>query len=229
MPRGEQRAVILVSLLLILSVIIRIGVHLLPGRDPPGMEEFVQESRKLMAALAEDDSLERSKYTCTENREGKKSEYFIQGRAGPAGTTVPGSVSDHLEPIELNSADSASLLPLPGIGPVFAGRIIRYRNLLGGYVNASQMEEVYGLRREIIDLISEDIWIDTLAIRKIDLDNASFRDLLRHPYLEIDDVKALVRYRDFVGHIRSVEELREQQLLSDSTLVRISSYLGFNN
>jgi len=199
LPRGEQRAVVLVSLLLILSVILRIGVQLLPGRDPPGMEEFVQESRRLMAALAEEDSLEK------------------------------GKLPFHFEPIDINRADSAGLLPLPGIGPVFAGRIIRYRNLLGGYVNISQMEEVYGLRREIIDLISEDILIDTLAIRKIDLDNAGFRDLLRHPYLEFDDVKALVRYRDFVGHIRSLEELREQQLLSDSTLVRISSYLGFNN
>lgn len=229
MPRGEQRALILVSLLLILSLILRLGVHLLPGRDPPGMDEFVKESRELMAALAEDDSIERGTYTHTEEREQGESQYVNPGRTKPAAAIAPRHWPIHSDPIDINRADSARLLPLPGIGPVLAGRIIRYRNLLGGYVSISQMEEVYGLREEIVDLISEDIWIDTLAIRKIALDSASFRDMLRHPYLEIEDVKALVKYREFAGHIRSMQELREQQLLSDSILIRISSYLEFNN
>lgn len=38
--------------------------------------------------------------------------------------------SRHAGPIELNSADSAALVSIRGIGPLTAGRIIRYRNAL---------------------------------------------------------------------------------------------------
>src|SRR5665647_1059817 len=48
--------------------------------------------------------------------------------------------------LDLNSADSLHLLEIPGIGPVFASRIIRYRTLLGGYYAVDQLREVYGMR-----------------------------------------------------------------------------------
>src|SRR3569833_3197280 len=47
--------------------------------------------------------------------------------------------------IELNSADSAKLTELKGIGPSFARRIINYRNRLGGFINKEQLKEVYGM------------------------------------------------------------------------------------
>ena len=57
LPRGEQRALILLSLLLILSLGFRIIIRYFPEREPAGMVEFEQEARMLMAALAEADSL----------------------------------------------------------------------------------------------------------------------------------------------------------------------------
>ena len=50
--------------------------------------------------------------------------------------------------IELNLADSALLETLPGIGPAFAGRIIRYRRILGGFRSPGQLREVYGMTEE---------------------------------------------------------------------------------
>ena len=228
LPRGEQRAVILVSLLLILSVLMRIGVHLLPGRDPPGMEEFVKESRMLMIAIADSDSIERVSFpqaVSDDDDQSTSGDYYRSN----AHRLPPGKSSFHSPAIDLNRADSIGLLPLPGIGPVLAGRIIKYRNLLGGYINTSQLEDVYGLRMEVIDLIGDRIQVDTCAIRKINVDSASFREFLRHPYLEMRDVKALIKYRDFAGHINSIDELHEQDVLPDSTLERVSSYLYFND
>ena len=59
LPRGEQRALILLSLLLILSLLFRITVQLLPVREPAGMEEFEQEARMIMATFARADTLQR--------------------------------------------------------------------------------------------------------------------------------------------------------------------------
>jgi len=46
--------------------------------------------------------------------------------------------------IDLNEADSLELQYLPGIGPVFASRIVRFRESLGGFHHVSQLMDVYG-------------------------------------------------------------------------------------
>ena len=129
----------------------------------------------------------------------------------------------------MNTADSVQLLPLPGIGPVFAGRIIKYRNLLGGFTGIDQLEEVYGLKKETIRLISNRIWFDTTIISTMDINSATFGDLLRHPYLQLEDVKALVKYRDFALQIGSLQELRDNHLLPDSTFKKVSPYIQFKH
>ncbi len=58
LPRGEQRGLILLSLLLILSLVFRIAVQLLPDRVPEGIEEFEQEASLIRVAFAEADSLQ---------------------------------------------------------------------------------------------------------------------------------------------------------------------------
>ena len=220
LPRGEQRALILLSLLLIFSLIFRITVQLLPEREPEGMEEFEQEASLLMAFYAQADSLQQLRSDSI-RRSGATSS------SGATPYTFTAKTGHSAQPIEINGADSAQLLPLPGIGPVFAGRIIKYRNLLGGFVLVEQLGEVYGMPAETIDRIRNRIHLDTSFIRKIRLNKASFKELLRHPYLEYEDVKSLIQYRDFKGNIISVHELRINQILPDTTLNMIDGYFDY--
>jgi DNA uptake protein ComE-like DNA-binding protein len=129
--------------------------------------------------------------------------------------------------IDLNLADSDQLLPLSGIGPVFAGRIVKYRDLLGGFVSPDQLKEVYGMPPETVDRVSDRIYIDSAAIRKIRLDSATFGELLRHPYLDYDQVKALVDYREFKGNITSLNELQINHILHDTSLSKLVGYFDF--
>ena len=48
--------------------------------------------------------------------------------------------------VELNTADTTILKKVPGIGSTFARRIIKYRELLGGFYDVSQLAEVYDIR-----------------------------------------------------------------------------------
>jgi len=220
LPRGEQRGLLVLSLLLILSVLFRIGVQLLPAREPAGMEEFLEESRALMAAMVQADAL-----AAAVSRAHADSLSKITSHQSPVTSRSEYSpITNPQSPININLADSTQLLPLPGIGPVFAGRIIKYRDLLGGFVRMEQLSEVYGLTQETIELISGRITIDTSVVRRIHVDTASFRELLRHPYLGLDEVKALLDYRDFKKDISSHVELRENHILSDSTLERVGPY-----
>lgn len=61
------------------------------------------------------------------------------------------SVMAHYQPklhngehLVLNTADSAALVTVPGIGPYFARKVIWYGERLGGYVSVDQLDEIEG-------------------------------------------------------------------------------------
>ena len=217
MPRGEQRAIVLLSVLLIISLGVRITVQILPPGDPPGLDRFAEESRRILAKLAEADSINR----------GESKDTSFRTSARPNFRSKRENSFHYLNEhrIEINSTDSAGLLPLPGIGPVLAGRIIKYRNLLGGYTDKSQLTEVYGLHDETLSRITPYFFIDTARTEKLKINTADFRTLLRHPYLEFEDVKAIMKYREVMGQISTIQDIRQNHLITDSTLDRIGPYL----
>jgi len=218
LSRGEQRALILLSLLVILTFGTRLLFWSGPGREPAGLDQFQREARTILAAFDELDSLKHASFSQGSLPGGSRK--VIKGQSQPKLTA-----EWKITPINLNESDSASLLPLPGVGPVFAGRIVRYRNLLGGFVQAEQLLEVYGIERETFQRISPHLFIDSTLVQKLDLNSAGFRELLRHPYLEYVDVKALVHYRDVIGHISSLDELRQNMILPDSVMEKVAPYL----
>lgn len=129
--------------------------------------------------------------------------------------------------IELNTADSALLETLPGIGPVLAARTIKYRNLLGGFASVAQLREVYGLREETYIIIEPLVSADTLLIEKIEINNADFAALLRHPYLERYDATSLLRYRELSGRIKGMHDIVANKLIDSLRLKKIAPYISF--
>lgn len=100
----------------------------------------------------------------------------------PPDTKRPEAYLPKLKPgatIDLNSADTTLLKRVPGIGSSFARRIVKYRDLLGGYYVVEQLQEVYGMDRERYDAIYPYFTVGT-AVRPLTLtiDSISY-----HPYL----------------------------------------------
>ena len=52
--------------------------------------------------------------------------------------------------MELNTADTATLKKIPGIGSYYARKIVAYREALGGFVSKSQVTEIDGLPPDIV-------------------------------------------------------------------------------
>ncbi|HLN22320.1 MAG TPA: helix-hairpin-helix domain-containing protein [Bacteroidales bacterium] len=129
---------------------------------------------------------------------------------------------------ELNSCDSAALEKLPGLGPVLSARIIRYRNLLGGFVSVDQLNEVYGLNEQTFAIVKPLVYVDTAIVKKIMINFAKFSDLTRMPYLSRYQVNAILKYRELAGNIKTIDELRLNLILPDSTARKVSSYLDFS-
>lgn len=110
--------------------------------------------------------------------------------------------------LDINVADSSALVALPQIGEVMASRIHRYRNRLGGYVSYSQLFEVKGMDTARFNTIKPYLTLDDGLVSKLRVNQDEFKTLLRHPYLEYDQVKAIVNHRERKGLIRDWEQLK---------------------
>jgi competence protein ComEA len=129
--------------------------------------------------------------------------------------------------LDINTCDSASLEALPGIGPVLSVRIIKYRNLLGGFAEVQQLKEVYGLPEETYDLVSGRIYADTAVIRKININTADYKQLIRMPYFEKYEVTAILKYRELKGRIGGMDDLIVNNLIAEEKAHKIKPYLEF--
>ncbi len=131
--------------------------------------------------------------------------------------------------VEINSADTTELMKLRGISSSYVYRIVKYRDLLGGYIDKEQLLEVYGMTEKQYQLISKSIKLDSSKIKKLNINTATFKALLQHPYLSYEVVQNIVNFRDNVRLYRNVEELKNIELIDEDLMNRVASYLSVNN
>ena len=127
--------------------------------------------------------------------------------------------------IDLNASDSSELVKLPGIGPVFAARIIRYREKLGGYSDIAQLMEIDGLPDSLMEWF---IISDTIPVRKINVNTSTLVELRRHPYIDFYQARAIVEFRSERGKIKGPEQLSFMEEFTDQDLIRLEPYLDFS-
>lgn len=111
--------------------------------------------------------------------------------------------------LDINTADSLTLTALPQIGEVMSSRIHRYRNRLGGFVSFEQLFEIKGMDSARYNTIMPYLVMENTEITKINVNQDEFKTLLRHPYLEYDQVKAIVNHRERKGFIKNWSQLKE--------------------
>ncbi|HEY3390595.1 MAG TPA: helix-hairpin-helix domain-containing protein [Prolixibacteraceae bacterium] len=128
--------------------------------------------------------------------------------------------------IELNSADSIQLLAIPGIGPVFASRIIRYRNLLGGYYTVEQLREVYGMREENFTAVAKYFTANPSSLKTFNINFSTVRELGRHPYVGFKTARKIFNLRDKKGKFSSPEDL--SAVVASDSLKRLIPYVKFS-
>ncbi len=82
----------------------------------------------------------------------------IQSEA-KAATTEEGPQASTLGKININTASITQLDSLPGIGPVYAQRIIDYRDQVGGFKSIEQIVNVKGIGPKTVEKIRDRITI----------------------------------------------------------------------
>lgn len=130
--------------------------------------------------------------------------------------------------IDITTADSVDWVTLRGIGPVFAKRIVNYRNALGGFCDVNQIAEVYGLPPETYESIRQQLYLGAAtAIRKIAINRCTIDELSKHPYISRKQAQWIINYRGQHGGYKNLESLTGIELLDQDFLRKIEPYLEF--
>lgn len=127
-------------------------------------------------------------------------------------------------PIALNQADSLQLLQVSGIGPYTAGKILKMRAALGGFHSHEQLLDIYPIDTVRLEKLRPQLLCKG-EVKRIDLNQASYEELMAHPYLNYRVVKNIIHFRENIRPFNEVNELRNIELVDAPLFRKIAPYL----
>ncbi len=127
--------------------------------------------------------------------------------------------------IDLNRTDTSLLQSLRGIGSTLATRILKYKELLGGYTSINQLKEVWGITDQNFELIASQVEVVPTEIKKIPINTIAYNELKKHPYFKELGVK-IMYIRNKKGKIDGIQDLVEEGI-STLEIEKILPYIQF--
>lgn len=127
--------------------------------------------------------------------------------------------------VEINSASVDDLIKLNGIGKVYAEKIIKYRTRLGGFYTKTQFLEIYAMDSVRYLGFNQNVLIDTCLIRKININDADFKTLVKHPYLNKYQTEAILKYIELMGPFLQLEQIYQNKILTKEEFLKLKPYL----
>ena len=131
-----------------------------------------------------------------------------------------------LAPFNINTADTTQLKQIRGIGSKLSARIVKYRDGLGGFHSAAQLQEVYGLQPEIVDSLHKYTFVpDVYTPQQLSINTATADELNVHPYITSNVARALVAYREQHGNYAQLEDIQKVKLVTPELFEKLKPYL----
>ena len=132
----------------------------------------------------------------------------------------------------LNTADSAALVQLYGIGGYYARKILQYRERLGGsFVDVRQLLEIEGFTQERFDRIAGNVVVLDEDVKRFSLLEASREEMSRHPYIgpyAARGVETYLRLKgkgNFTSDMQLLEALVKERVISAQNADKLKEYL----
>jgi DNA uptake protein ComE-like DNA-binding protein len=126
--------------------------------------------------------------------------------------------------INLNLCDSALLVRLKGIGPTLAHKLIERRNALGGFLDYTQLLEVYKFPDSTFEYLKLHLELRPADIRKLNLNTVTEEELSRHPYIGAQMAQHIVMLRGGLSKYEKTAQLRQVPLMNEEKYRKIAPY-----
>ncbi len=128
--------------------------------------------------------------------------------------------------LDINLATKEDLMKISGIGEAISDRIIKQKEVFGGFQTMDQMNDVWGLSPEVIQKLNENFKTGVLSdIKKVNINKATVKELTLCPYFRYTLAKQIVIYRSMNGDFNNIEELTKIKDFPVDKIKRIALYL----
>ncbi|WP_166919991.1 ComEA family DNA-binding protein [Flavobacterium poyangense] len=130
--------------------------------------------------------------------------------------------------MDINVATQEDLVKIYGVGEALSLRILKHKEILGGFVSMEQLKEVWGLSPEVIYELNAHFKIFELPnFKKIAINEATLKELSRFPYFKYALAKQVITYRSMNGDFKNIEDLAKIKGFPVDKAKIISLYLEF--
>lgn len=127
---------------------------------------------------------------------------------------------------DINKATAKDFKMINGIGEKLSERIVNYRKRLQGFSYKNQLYEVWGVSKEVADRALKVFELkEKPIIQKTNVNEATFKEVLRNPYINYELCKKIFNYRDEVAEIQDITELKNIKGFPVEKYERIILYL----
>ena len=127
---------------------------------------------------------------------------------------------------DINQCGKQQLMDVYGIGEALSDRILKQREALGGFVDMKQMGDIWGLSPEVIQKLVQRFEVKQIpAVKKININEASVKELAAFPYFRYALAKSIVTFRSMNGPIRDIADLEKIDTFPVDNVKIISLYL----
>ena len=129
-----------------------------------------------------------------------------------------------LTKVDVNTADTALMRRIPGVGERISEAIVAYRERLGGYYSVEQLMEIKIVSPELLE------WFEVSSssdVRKIPVNRASFQALNGHPYISYEQTKALLQFVRLYGKVKDEQALLATGIFTKEEVERLRPYLSY--
>lgn len=209
--RESRGFVLLVPALLVLYAVPVIYEGIIAKRNQIDYEIYLNKM----------DSLENAGWNRVETQ------YYLSSSQDTSKTNSRRRNQPQLNKISFDEADSIVLQIVPGIGSATAGRIIKFRDAIGGMHSSEQLLDVYGMSPEVMERVFEYFEFTPGIKTKININTADVQTLATHPYINYGSAKVIVAYRDQHGAYSVADDLLKVRIFSQEWIDRIKPYLVY--
>jgi DNA uptake protein ComE-like DNA-binding protein len=127
---------------------------------------------------------------------------------------------------DINEATPYDFSLVKGVDEYLSERIIKYRSKLQGFSFPEQLFEVWGLEKEVADNILQVFSIQKKPrITKVNVNTASFKEVLSNPYIDYELCVQIFEYKDEVAELQSISEIKNIEGFPIEKYHRIVLYL----
>lgn len=128
--------------------------------------------------------------------------------------------------VDINQSTATDWQRLYGIGPALSGRIVKFRDKLGGFTHIDQVAETYGLPDSTFQSIRSHLKVSPLN-KMIAINSVSAKELQSHPYIQWQQANVIIAYREQHGPFQTLEDLSKVLALKADFIQRIKPYIQY--